>query len=132
MESMENYTQSSDDEPVSDFLEFELKVKAHEDCKNYDVIENIEVNFDGTLDDLKVEKNDIAARYIFVQKVNKQIENDDKELEADGEIRHILVYRVFVKNCEIARKVIESWKDEIETDGEVRHILVYRVFVINC
>ena len=41
--------QVSDTEKVSELLEFELKVKAHEDCKNYDVIENIEVNYDGTL-----------------------------------------------------------------------------------
>ena len=125
---MENYTQSSDDEPVSDFLEFELKVKAHEDCKNYDVIENIELNSDGTLDDLKVEKNDIAARYIFVQKVNKQIENDDKELGADGEIRHILVYRVFVKNCEIARKVLERYRYKFD-DLAFRSAVYGKVYV---
>ena len=60
-------TESNDAEQVTDFYRIELKVKAHEDCKNYDVIENIEVNYDGTLNDLIIEKNDIA-RYILVQK----------------------------------------------------------------
>ena len=41
--------------------------ESHEEYKNYDVIENIEVNYDGTLNDLIIEKNDIA-RYILVQK----------------------------------------------------------------
>ena len=114
----------SSDEQVSDFLEFELKVLAHEECKNYDVIENIEVNYDGTLDDLKIDKND-TARKILVQKVNKQIENDDKEPESDGEVRHILVYRVFVKKCGIARKVIESWKERYKFDDLAFRSAVY-------
>jgi hypothetical protein len=116
--------QVSDTEKVSELLEFELKVKAHEACKNYDVIENIEVNYDGTLDDLKIDKNN-TARKILVQKVNKEIENDDKELEADGEVRHVLVYRVFVKNCEISRKVIESWKDRYEFEDLAFRSAVY-------
>ena len=57
---------------MSEFLEYELKVKAHENWKNYDLIENIEVKYDGTLDDLKIEKKD-TARYILVQKVDKKL-----------------------------------------------------------
>ena len=34
------------------------------DGKNYDIIEAIEVNFDGILNDMKVEKDDFG-RYIY-------------------------------------------------------------------
>ena len=60
-----------------------------------------------------------------MQKVNKQIENDDKEPESDGEVRHVLVYRVFVKKCEIARKVIESWKERYKFDDLAFRSAVY-------
>ena len=53
---------------MNEFVEYELKIKAHNKCKNYDVIEAIEVNLDGILDDMKVEENDYTARYILVQK----------------------------------------------------------------
>ena len=45
------------DEEEPKLLEYELKVDAHVDCKNYDIIEAIEVNFDGILNDMKVGKN---------------------------------------------------------------------------
>ena len=40
---------NADDKVVNKFVEYELKIKAHNKCKNYDVIEVIEVNFDGIL-----------------------------------------------------------------------------------
>ena len=60
-----------------------------------------------------------------MHKVDKQIENDDKELEAYREVRHLLVHRVFVKNCEIARKVLESWKDRYKFDDLAFRSAVY-------
>ena len=41
-------------------IEYELNVEVHEKCKNYDVVEAIEVNFDGTIDDLQIEKQTAA------------------------------------------------------------------------
>ena len=93
---------------ASEDIEYELKVDAHTKCKNYDVIEAIEVNFDGTLDELKVEKND-SCRNILVQKLEKKLENNDEE-------RQSLMYRVVVKNCKVAEDILESWKERHKFD----------------
>ena len=60
------------------------------DGKNYDIIEAIEVNFDGILNDMKVEKDDFG-RYIHVQKEHDQKSANDEKCEGD---RKLLVYRV--------------------------------------
>ena len=48
-----------------------MKIDAHENCKNYDVIEAIEVNYDGTLNDLKIDEHD-PSQYILVQKLGEE------------------------------------------------------------
>ena len=110
----------------SDVLEYELKVEAHEDCRNYSIIEAIEVNFDGTLDDMKVDKCD-GSRYIVVQKENKR--EKVEKLEHD---RNVLLYKVVIKNCESSRSVIESWTDRYKFDdlafnGAVRDKINVRI-----
>ena len=65
-------------------------------------------NFDGTLDDLKVEKTD-GCRNILVQKLERKLENNDEE-------RQSLMYRVVVKNCKVAEDIIESWKERHKFD----------------
>ena len=88
-EELVNEDKASDES--ANFLEYELKIDAHVDCKNYDLIEVIEVNFDGSLDDMKAEKGDVG-RYIQVHK-----EHDHKdEIKCEGD-RRILVYRVSIK-----------------------------------
>ena len=69
------------------------------------MIEAIEVNFDGALDDLKVEKQD-PARYIHVQK-KKESKDDEGNL---------LNYRVSVKDVEMAHKVLKNWKQPLMFD----------------
>ena len=90
-------------------IDYELRIEAHEKCKNFDVVEAIEVNFDGILDDLKIDKHD-PSRQIHVQKVIEEPIDDDK--------KHVvhLIYRVQVKNTEVARTLIESWKDAHKFD----------------
>ena len=39
-----------------EIVEYELTVAAHKKCKNYDIIEAIEANLEGNLNDLKVEE----------------------------------------------------------------------------
>ena len=85
--------------------EYELEVEAHNECKNYDIIEAIEVNFDGILDDHKIEKKD-HLRNIQVQKVDERIvssniENEESKYE---------VYRVVVKQNDTVEQIIEGWK----------------------
>ena len=93
---------------ASEDIEYELRVDAHTKCKNYDVIEAIEVNFDGTLDELKVDKTD-SCRTILVQKLERKLENNDEE-------RQSLIYRVVVKNCKVAGDILESWKERHKFD----------------
>ena len=107
---------NADDKVVNEFVEYELQIKAHNKCKNYDVIEAIEVNFDGILDDMKVEENDTNARYILVQKVDRKVKFNDREAEPDDEEKHILMYRVFIRNCEVSQNVVESWKNRYKFD----------------
>ena len=40
-------------------------------CKHYDIVEGIEVNFNGALEYLKVDENYDEARYIYVKKVQE-------------------------------------------------------------
>ena len=88
--------------------EYELKVAAHQKCKNYDIIECIEVNFDGALDDLNVEKND-RLRFIDVHK--KESEEIIDETESN-----LFNYRVVVRDLDQAKSVVESWKEKSKFD----------------
>ena len=55
-------------------LEYKLKFNADVDNKNCDIIEAVEVNFDGALDNLKVVKDDLDS-CIHVQK-EQEMRND--------------------------------------------------------
>ena len=61
------------------------------------MIEGVEVNFDGALDNLKVEKDD-PARDIVVQKVQENKATKMLELE-----RKLLVYRVSINDNETSK-----------------------------
>ena len=50
---------------------------------------------------MKFEENDTTARYILVQKVEREVKIDDMEAEPDDEEKHILMYRVLIRNCEV-------------------------------
>ena len=106
---------SDESENSPDILEYELKIDAHVDCKNYDLIEAIEVNFDGALDDMKAEKDDVG-RYIHVQK--KHDAKDDNKCESD---RKLVVYRVSIQNLENSEAVIESWRKRHNFDDLAFH-----------
>ena len=43
----------------------ELKIDAHEKCKNYDIIEAIDVHFDGVQMSRKLKKMILTGRYLF-------------------------------------------------------------------
>ena len=100
-------------------LEYELKVDAHLDCKNYEIIEAVEVNFDATLDDLKVEKEN-KARDILVWK------EQDINIVEDEDVRKFMIYKVRIRNSEESKAIVESWKeshtfDDLTFMGAVRN-----------
>jgi hypothetical protein len=101
-------------------LEYELRIDAHADCKNYDVMEAIEVNFDGILNDMKVNKDDVC-RYIHVQK-DLDPKEDNQKCEDD---RKLLSYRVLIKDSENSKAVVESWKKRHNFDDLAFHRAVY-------
>ena len=101
----------------SETIEYELKVESHVKCKNYDVVEAIEVNFDGTIDDLKIDKTNIC-REILVSKLESEI-----KIEDEGAI--MWRYRVTIKNCDVAQNILESWKERYKFDDLAFRNAVY-------
>ena len=95
---------STDDKEAS----YELRVDAHEICKNYDVIEAIEENFDGTLNDMKIGALD-PSRHIRIQKIKEEPFDIDKK-------RKNWVYKVNFKENKAAKTLVESWKHQNKFD----------------
>ena len=95
-----------------------MKIDAHENCKNYDVIEAIEVNYDGTLNDLKIDEHD-RSRYILIQKLREEPcdINDEKRVKS--------IYRVLVNDNEVSKSIVESWKDPYKFDDLAFRSAVY-------
>ena len=48
--------------------------------------------------------------------VTCKVKFDDREAEPDDEEKHILMYRVFIRNCEVSQNVVESWKNRYKFD----------------
>ena len=92
-----------DDKLRDDKAHFELKVEAHERCTNSDVIEAIQENFFGTLDNKKVEKTD-PVRQLIIREENEQLSKvQDK-------------YRIAVRDNEIATEIMRLWNEPYEFD----------------
>ena len=110
LQNVEDLTEEVKLEPVVEMenQEYELKVAAHKKCKNYDIIEAIEVNFDGALDNLKVEEND-KSRYFDVHKKESKELTDEKD-------RNLFTYRLVVRDLDQAKRVVESWKNKSQFD----------------
>jgi hypothetical protein len=88
---------------ADDEAHFVIQVDAHEKCTNDDVIESIEVNFSGHLDDKKVEKTD-PVRNIRFREANKNL----KEVQNE--------YRVTIKDDDLAVEILERWNTPYEFD----------------
>ena len=104
-------------EVVSETVEYELKLEAHVTCKSYDLIEAIEVNFDGSIDELKIEKID-KCRYFRVNKLEDEPKDENVE-------KKTWKCRVSVKNCEVAKDILESWKNRYKFDDLAFRNAVY-------
>ena len=84
-------------------LQVVLLVDAHEKCTNDDVIESIEVNFSGHLDDKKVEKTD-PVRNIRFREANKnlkEVQNESRVTIKDDDVAVEILYdeiKIKIKN----------------------------------
>ena len=91
--------------------EFELKIEAHPSCSDFDIVEAIQTNFNGILDDKKLVNND-PSRTIFVVKVNEK----QKIRKIDQEFRNLQVFKVTVKRRKDAEDAIEEWNNDTFDD----------------
>ena len=73
------------------------EVEAHETCTHEDILESIEANFLGCLDDEKIVK-DAPIRDLDVR------EYKDNQIG-----QNIRLYKVTVTDDEIVKKIIQSW-----------------------
>ena len=81
-------------------------VEADSNIKNYDIVEAIEVNYDGALDERDVDKDD-PCRFINIYRLD-QCEQDMK--------KNCYMYRIHVENSATASSVIEDWKQQNNFD----------------
>jgi hypothetical protein len=82
---------------------FELKVEAHEKCTNDAVIEAIQENFFGALDNKKVEKTDSIRHLIIREEDNGLVKIQDK-------------YRIIVIEDKVATDILGLWNEPYEFD----------------
>ena len=88
---------------------YKLEIEAHDTVTEDDIVEALEANFYGTLEDDEVEKNNISLRYLSIQNLNL-------ERHLENEPRKILNYKISIKENDTARKIIESWKERYNFD----------------
>ena len=110
--------QSDKKESEKSEIEFEILIDAHVKCKNYDVVESIEENYQGTLNDLKIDEHDVS-RFMRIQQLKEE------PFEKDDEKRLNILYKVIVKNVEVAKSVIEGWKNPYKFDDLAFRHAVY-------
>ena len=95
---------TSNKEEYDIYIYYDLTVEAYAEVKNYDIVaEAIEVNYNGALDERNVCKDD-PCRSISIFKIKPEPEHcilDEK--------KNLLVYRIHVKNSDIATSVIDDW-----------------------
>ena len=93
---------------LEDEAEYELKVEAHARCTKEDIVEAVETNFWGALDDAKIEADD-SMRNIKIKKSEKlQIKR------IKGEFRNLQVFNIVIKDKDEARNIIGDWKDTFD------------------
>ena len=95
--------QCGEEKLCDDKAHFELKVDAHAKCTNSDVIEALQENFYGALDNKKVDKTD-PVRFLVIREENeKLVEVQDK-------------YRVAVREDKLATEIVGLWNEPYEFD----------------
>ena len=108
------------DGPSDSNICYEFKVEAHETCTHEDILESIEANFLGCLDDEKIVK-DAPIRYLDVR------ESKDNQIG-----QNIRLYKVTVTDDEIVKKIIQSWNtpytfDDLAFKNAVRDEIVIKI-----
>jgi hypothetical protein len=105
-----------DDEKESDEKShFELKVEAHEKCTNYDVIEAIQENLSGGLEQKK--KTD-PIRHLTIREEDKGLTKVQEK------------YKLVVRDNKVATDILGLWNEPYEFDDLAFKNAVYEVVKI--
>ena len=96
------------DSTVDELVSYDLEIESFASATEKDVVEVLETNFYGTLDDKNVEKTD-KLRNIVIEKLEKE-----EELVDEG--RKIEHYKVDVKDDVKVHEIFESWKTRYNFD----------------
>ena len=102
----EQTVEKSSNQEVKSKIQYDLMVEADSNIKNYDIVEAIEVNYDGALDERDVDKDD-PCRFINIYRLD-QCEQDMK--------KNCYMYRIHVENSATSSSVIEDWKQQNNFD----------------
>ena len=102
----EQTVEKSSNQGVKSKIQYDLMVEADSNIKYYDIVEAIEVNYDGALDERDVDKDD-PCRFINIYRLD-QCEQDMK--------KNCYMYRIHVENSATASSVIEDWTQQKNFD----------------
>ena len=107
---------------VKSKIQYDLIVEADSNVKNYDIVEAIEVNFDGALDERGVGKDD-PCRHINIYKLDDCVQDMKK---------NCYIYRIHIQNSATASSVVEDWKhqnnfDDLAFGNAIRDKLQVRI-----
>ena len=110
-------------------VQYEIRIDAHEKLRNYDIVEAIEENFYGGLQDRNICREDPSSSILI-----HNYEQDLKE-NTNGRKLSSFVYRLFVKNNDIPKSVVEDWInpgrfDDLAFRSAVRDKMTARVMDI--
>ena len=102
-----------DEKENDEKYQFELKVEAHERCTNDDLIEAIQENFYGALDNKHVEITD-SIRHLIIREEDKGlVKVQDK-------------YKIIVGEDKVAIDILGFWNEPYEFDDLDFKYAVYR------
>ena len=71
---------------MSDDIQYEVQVDAHSQITNFDILEALEVNFDGAMNDRNVDDQD-PCRHILVHKVEEEDYHDEQNVKMNDRRR---------------------------------------------
>ena len=83
---------------------YEIFIDVPKEVENYDIVEAIEENFEGSLGDRNVALDDPCRQIIVHMTKQESFENND------GGKMNNFIYKITVRNDEVACGVIEGWK----------------------
>ena len=101
---------------------YELIIDAHETCTSDDIIEAIETNFWGALDEMKDEENDDLRNIVIQKQMEPQVER-----KLEDKIKNLQIFRVVVKKNEVSANIIEGWNGGIFDDLAFKNAVIGQI-----